>query len=387
MTGLQSARILSKRGVPVVGIAQDASHYALTSNCVGDSLIYERGSGVVGDIMRVISRAAVDIDGPFMLLPCSDWAVRAISSRRDQLPETAKIVLPEHGVIDMLMDKEALAKFAEDGAFDVPKSEVVDVDALPRHEWSVTFPVVLKPARKSTDWDDAMPGKVVICEDRSQLLELAAKLPTTVGSLIVQEWIPGGEDRLHSCNLYITRDGEVACTFVARKLRQWPPKAGTSASGESVLDPRVADMAVNLFAKAGHIGLGYIEAKYDERDDRYVLIEPNIGRPTGRSAISDGGGVALLYTAYCDSLGFEIPHPGEQAATPNKWVYLRHDVQAAIVGMLHGELTPWGWAKSLRGDKTFAVWDPADTRPFFADLRHTVMRLFRGALRRMVKIR
>ena len=369
----------------MVGIAQDESHYALTSNHVRQSFLYDRESSSPDDVMNVISRAAAVIDGPFVLLPCSDWAVRAISRDRARLPDTARIVLPEHAVIETLMDKAQLAAFADDGDFAVPRSESVHVDAVAGHDWSVQFPVVLKPARKSPEWDDVMPGKVVMCSDLGELLDVTSKVPSAVGTLIVQEWIPGGEDCLHSCNLYITRSGEVACSFVAKKLRQWPPKAGTSASGESVLDQRVADMAVALFAAAGHVGLGYIEAKYDARTDRYVLIEPNIGRPTGRSAIADGGGVALLFTAYCDSLGIPIPAPGRQADTPNKWVYLRHDVQAAVVGMARGELTPLAWISSLRGDKTFAVWDRADPRPFFVDIARTISRVFRGLLTRMVK--
>ena len=40
--------------------------------------------------------------------------------------------------------------------------------------------------------------------------------------------------------------------------------------------------------------LGYVEAKRDVRTGRHYLIEPNIGRPTGRSAIAEAGGVELL---------------------------------------------------------------------------------------------
>ena len=277
------------------------------------------------------------------------------------------------------MDKSALEEFATSAGIRVPKTLTVEPGAAARDSWSVgEFPVVVKPARKSAAWDKVVSRKVVVCEDEATLRSTVGALPDEVGELIVQQWIPGGEDQLFSCNLYIDRTGAVLCTFVARKLRQWPPRAGTSASGESVLDDRVNDLAAELFSRAGHIGLGYVEMKYDARSDLYVVIEPNVGRPTGRSAIADGGGVELLYTAYCDAVGLAVPEPQVQRATTNKWVYLRHDIQAAIAGMRAGELTPRAWIQSLRGPKTFAVWSRSDPMPFVVDVLATVARSVRN---------
>lgn len=43
--------------------------------------------------------------------------------------------------------------------------------------------------------------------------------------------------------------------------------------------------------------------KKDRRDGRCYLVEPNIGRPIGRLAIAEAGGVPLLYTMSCDAIG------------------------------------------------------------------------------------
>ena len=51
----------------------------------------------------------------------------------------------------------------------------------------------------------------------------------------------GGEDELYSCNAYFDAAGQPLATFVARKVRQWPPDIGTSASGEECRNDEVLD--------------------------------------------------------------------------------------------------------------------------------------------------
>ena len=378
MTGLQSARIFAGRGLRVLGVAQDTKHYACRSKRLDSIHAYRRDEG---DLLRVIREIASTIEGPFLLLPCADWSVLELSLRRDELPSNARIVLPPHETLQTLMDKSSLEEFARSAGIGTPRTMQMSVGAGDVDVESLTFPVVVKPARKSPAWDGAIPTKVVVCDDPSRLREVATSLPESVGTLIVQEWIPGGEDQLYSCNVYIDRSGDVLGSFVARKLRQWPPNAGTSASGESVLDSRVSELAARLFSKAGHRGLGYVEMKYDERFDTYIVIEPNLGRPTGRSAIAEGGRVDLLYTAYCDAVGIEVPPARAQRKDTNKWIYIRHDLQAAAVAVRRGELTWSAWLESIRGPKMFAVWSLSDPLPFVVDLWATLMKSV-GRLRR-----
>ena len=98
-----------------------------------------------------------------------------------------------------------------------------------------------------------------------------------------------------------------------------------------------------------------------------LIVEPNVGRPTGRSAIAEQGGVELLLTAYLDALGEPLP-TAEQTYRGAKWIYWRHDVQAALTHMRAGRLGPADWWRSIRGPKFEAVFDRNDPAPFAADL-------------------
>jgi hypothetical protein len=72
-------------------------------------------------------------------------------------------------------------------------------------------------------------------------------------------------------------------------------------------------------------------------------------------------------TAYLDALGEPVPSTG-QTYRGAKWIYWRHDLQAAISQMAAGRLGPLAWWRSVRGPKFEAVFDRHDLAPFAADV-------------------
>jgi predicted ATP-grasp superfamily ATP-dependent carboligase len=118
-----------------------------------------------------------------------------------------------------------------------------------------------------------------------------------------------------------------------------------------------------------------VEIKRDARSGQYFILEPNIGRPTGRSAIAEAGGVDLLYTMYCDALGWSLPQNVQQTYSDVKWIYLRRDLQSAMFHWQEGDLTLKEWWQSVRGRKTYALFSWNDPGPFFGDL-HRAVRLY-----------
>ena len=91
-------------------------------------------------------------------------------------------------------------------------------------------------------------------------------------------------------------------------------------------------------------------------------------QPTGRSAIAEAGGVELVFTAYCHSVGQPLPEEREQRYVGARWVDLRRDVQAALVAHHRGTLTAREWVRWMRGPKAHAIWSPRDPLPFAVDL-------------------
>jgi D-aspartate ligase len=125
-----------------------------------------------------------------------------------------------------------------------------------------------------------------------------------------------------------------------------------------------------FFATVPYHGLAYLELKRDEQTDEYYVIEPNVGRPTGRSAIAEAAGVELVYTMYCDAAGLPLPPVAQrtQSFTGTKWIDLRRDLQSAFTYWRAGRLSVTDWLRSYRGPRAHAIFSWRDPAPFLFDL-------------------
>jgi predicted ATP-grasp superfamily ATP-dependent carboligase len=383
ITGLQTARLLDARGIPIVGVVADRHHFCARTRI--PRLIVEaelRGQGLVDALDRLADR----LPGPALLVPCTDAAVLAISGAADRLGGPYRFVLPDHEVVARLMDKVPFAQHALANDLPIPPTMILrsrgDAEEAAGR---LPLPAVIKPGLKTAAWVAGTKAKAIPVGSPDELVATWERASAWTDVLIAQSWVPGGEDALFSVNSYHDRTGRPRVTFVARKLRQWPVDTGTSSLGEEVRNDEVRDIALRLFASVPYRGLGYVEIKRDASTGRLLIIEPNIGRPTGRSAIAERGGVELVLSAYRDALGQELPAATEQRYAGVKWIYWRHDLQSAIVHARRGELTPAGWLRSVRGPRIEAVASRRDPLPFVADVVNTAGAVLRAAGRRLTR--
>jgi len=383
ITGLQTARILDARGVPVVGVANSLRHWACrTRACVRVLEADLLGEGLVDALVRL----GPELGARAALIPCTDVAVLSISRHRDRLAPWYSIALPEHDVVELLMDKVGFLRHAQETGLPIPGTVLIESRAdAERAARTLGFPAVLKPPMKSAVWQSHTNLKAFQVRDGAELLEVHDRVASWSDVLIAQEWVDGGSDHLYSCNAYFDRSSRPLATFVARKLRQWPPHTGTSSLGEECRNDEVLQQTLQLFVGVGFTGLAYLEVKQDARSGRHVLIEPNIGRPTGRSAIAERGGVELLFTAYCDMVGLPLPEARQQGYGAAKWIDDRRDLQSALYFFRRGELSPREWWRSVRGPKAHAVASTSDPLPLLHDLLQSTgraVRMLHGALPR-----
>ncbi|HEX3223703.1 MAG TPA: hypothetical protein VHR35_14140 [Nocardioides sp.] len=371
ITGLQTARILADRGVRVYGVAANRRHFGARTNACAEVVESRLSGPALVDTLRRLSRRLGP--EPAVLVPCTDGAVWSLSLQRDELLDLYRLPLGDHDGVDLLMDKVRFADHAKMHGLSAPRTEVLRSRADAEKAAEVlSWPSVVKPPVKAEAWLAHTSAKGIPVSGPDELLAVYDRVAGWAPVLLAQEWVDGPEDALFSCNAYFDASGTPLVTFVARKLRQWPPQVGTSASGEECRNDEVLEETLRVFGSVGFHGLAYLEMKRDSRTGAMAIIEPNVGRPTGRSAIAEGGGVELVYTAYCDAAGLPLPGNRTQQYAGTTWLDLRRDVQAAVVGMRRGELTAREWLSSLRGRRTHAIWSARDPRPFAADLVNVV---------------
>jgi predicted ATP-grasp superfamily ATP-dependent carboligase len=381
LQGLQAARILHGCGIPVIAVAADHRHPACRTNVCEQVVIADtRGPELLETLHNLGSKLSQEV----LLVPCQDKSVRAVSRNRDTLSKIFTFVLPPPDVVELLMDKDAFHAHATAQGLPVPRTvDLVAREDAVRAAEELEFPCVIKPRARTREWDEQTKLKVFKVDSPASLLQTFDRCRPWAEGLIAQQWIDGGDDSLYSCNCYFDRDSRPLATFVARKLRQWPPDAGSSCLGEEVRNDQVLETALSLFGGLSYQGLGYLEMKCDARSGRHYVIEPNVGRPTGRSAIAEAGGIPLLYTMYCDAMGLPLPREATQRYSGAKWVYLRHDLQSAFVYWRRGELSLRDWIRSLQGRKAYAMLSRSDPAPFLADLWRAFLMAGRRVLSRL----
>lgn len=376
MQGLQTVRILSGYGIPVIAVAADRHHSACFTN-VCRRIIYSPTSGDA--LTNTLIELGPQLGSKAVLVTCEDGSVSTVSRDRDRLREWFYIAMPDDETVAMLADKARFHAFAEEKGFPVPMTRIVrSKEDLERVAGEMKYPCVVKPPARSGQWSRNTYVKAFEAAGPRELKAIYDKYHAWADALLVQQWIEGDDSALYSYNCYLDADSEPLASFVAAKLRQWPVRTGQSSLGVECRNDTVLELSKRFFRECGHMGLGYMEVKQDARNGEYYLVEPNVCRPTGRSAIAEAGGVELLYTMYCHITGRPLPENREQLYGNVKWIHLRRDLQASFVYWRRGELTLREWWVSLKGRKAYAVWSRRDPKPFFMD----IYEVFRSKLSR-----
>ncbi len=375
INGLRAARTLAYRDIPVIGIAKRPEHYCCRTN-VCTEIIYAETENEA--LIHTLKKLGQRLEQKAVLVPCNDLNVLPISQHRQQLDSWYHIVLSDPQVCELLMHKTNFYSFAQQEGFATPRTFILKCRHDAEHAArALTFPCILKPSVRTEKWERKLKFKVYKLSTPEDFLSLYDRCGKWYNDLIVQEWVEGSDSNLYTCYCYFSANHEPLVTFVTRKLRQWPPETGEGCLGEECRNDIVLQETVRLFKRVGLRGLGYLEMKRDSKSDRYFIIEPNVGRPTSKSAMAEAGGVELLYTMYCDALGWDLPKSRVQKYGSAKWIFFRRDLQSSYYYWCRGQLTVGEWWRSLKGKKVDALFSWIDLGPFIGDWFQVFRSIFR----------
>jgi D-aspartate ligase len=380
VTGLQTARILAARGVGVVGIATDPRHFCCRTRACG-RVVHADTAG--SDLVDALGELAPQLQPKPVLFPCTDMSVLVISRHRERLRGSYHVVLPDADVVEMLMDKRRFYEYATSVGLPVPRTVLLaSRSEAEQVGGTLTFPVVLKPPIKTPVWDAHAAEKAYKVSNERELLAVYDGTRSLTDVLLAQEWIAGDETAHYTCNCYFDAASKPVVTFVTRKIRQWPPGTGSASLAVEARNDEVLGETIRLYERVDFRGLGYLEMKQDAKTGRHLIVEPNIGRPTGRSAAAEAAGVEFLYTKYCDAVGLPRPERLDQRYTDLQWIYFGRDVRSAAYHWRRRELSLIEWWRSWRGRKVDAVFSRRDPLPFVLDASRGVPLVLRLLRRR-----
>jgi predicted ATP-grasp superfamily ATP-dependent carboligase len=327
-------------------------------------------------VMSTLSQISKNAEKRMVLFCTSDLHVLFISKNREILKKHYDFILPDHNIIETLMDKKNLNGFASKHGFPVPKT-FFSQNESDIHEIAKTihYPCVVKPLYRTAYWSQNIPPekKVFKADSPVDLIQQIKELDISNQSLILQEWIPGGDQQVHFCLAYFNEEGQPLALFNGRKLRQYPPLTGVTSIAESIQNKVLSSMAVDFLKTGGCKGLCSVEFKYDNRDNSFKITEPTVGRVDLQEGISTQAGLDIPFIAYQDAIK-KAQYFQSDYRIGLKWINEPFELNAFLTQRRINGYSAGQFFHPYHGQRSFAVmaWD--DPKPFLFFLKRAYER-------------
>lgn len=298
-----------------------------------------------------------------------DRALLNISQHRERLKKHYLFLYPEEQTVSSLLDKQRFIELSEEYNLPAPAShQVRSYRQFTAIASEVQFPCIIKPTQRHYWWGDefietvGFYRKAIKCSNRNELEQLYQKISKVNPSVVIQEYVCGGDDSHYSANLLVDKQGELQGHYIAQKKRIYPIKAGTGTYVETLDNEEVLDASLQVIHKLGLNGLVNVQFKQDSRSGEYRLLEVHIRNSLwSRLGAQAGANLAHMYYEYLvEGRKNEQPVKGRSEV---KYVNLSDDIRALRAYQAEGKLTYREWWDSLKGDRVFAVCSSKDIVP------------------------
>jgi D-aspartate ligase len=342
--GLAVVRTLGRLGVPVYVVHDKWVTAGSFSRYCRGHFLWELDNAKPEASLQFLKHVHERIGRRALLIPTSDIAAMFVADHAVQLG--AWFAFPERDakLVRSLCSKKEMYYLARQ--WNVPTPETAfpqSGDDVVVYLKTARFPVLLKPifaGRKI--WP------ITLVHSRQELLErYQAVEDPLMPNVMLQEYIPSGDEMAWVFNGYFDRSGECRVAFTGRKLRNYPPYFGMASLGLCVHNEQVLNTTIAFMKAIGYRGpldLGY---RYDARDGRYKVfdINPRVGAMF--RCFVGANGMDVVRALYQDMTA--------QAVVPattvegRKWIVEDCDWISALRYWRDAKLTPRGWRDSLRG--------------------------------------
>src|SRR4051812_11061382 len=288
------------------------------------------------DLADALVAHAERVGGRPVLFLQEDLALQMVSRERERFLRAYRLALPPADLLDALLDKPRFQTLAERLGLPVPRAVTVR-DGEAARLGALRPPLIVKPATRRGDWLDRAHGaKALAVDDQDAWERIRPKLAGLGADLLVQERVPGGEDRIESYHAYVSAAGETLGEFTGRKLRTWPARFGASTALVTTDAPDLRALGRDVVAAIGVRGPLKLDFKRAP-DGELWLLEVNT-RFTLWAHLGAVAGVNLPALAFADLTGAPLPANG-QARAGVSWCHPALD--AASVRESGGSMRRW----------------------------------------------
>ncbi|HEV8599587.1 MAG TPA: hypothetical protein VGQ69_09530 [Gemmatimonadales bacterium] len=379
------ARSLGRLGVAVHVMDADPRHPALASRYVTGAHLWNFGrTPAERSVERLLELGRVLGEGT-VLIPTSDDTAELVAEHAGVLRQLFRFQENPPELVRALSNKRELHALAR--RHGIPTAETSFPESLEEvRSFAATagFPVMLK-ASDGLRLQARTGKKMVIARSPEELLEWYQRLEDPADPvLMLQEYIPGGDDTIWMFDGYFNRNSDCVFGVTGKKLRQFPVHTGATSLGICLENAPTREQTCRFMKAIGYRGILDIGFRYDARDGGYKLLDPNprIGQTFRLFVAKEGWDVAHLL--YLDLTGQALP-----AATPvegRKWLVEDWDLESSLDYWREGGLTVAEWLASFEGVEEGAWFARDDLAPFGRVVRRLAARGW-ASLRKRLRLR
>lgn len=361
--GLGIVRSLGRLGVPVWGV--DSKRFAPPSfsRYLKGSFIWNFEDHTPEESLHFLEGASRKIGRKPLLIATTDIGALFVAEHAATLANHFLIhPLPPELVHSLCSKKEMFFLATRCG---IPTASTV----FPRCRADVTdfcksavFPVMLKGI-DGKRLEKRSGRRMFIVRSATELIEHYDRMEDTSDpNLMLQEYIPGGDDTAWMFNGYFDQRSECLFGMTGKKIHQYPIHTGLTSLGVCMPNEAVVALTQKFMRAIAYKGILDIGFRYDARDGSYKVLDvnPRIGA-TFRLFVSDSG-MDVARALYLDITGQRV-EPGA-AIAGRKWLVEDFDFISSIRYLWRRKLTVREWVRSYAGveESAFFAWD--DPLPF-----------------------
>lgn len=316
--GLAIARSLSRAGIAVHALTTDRTLATTVSRYA--TVHHRSGINSNGIADQLLEFAQTHLCGSAVLFPTNDNMVEAIGTHWSDLRHSYRLSWAGcRELILKLQTKDNLSSFCQRTGVPYPSSRTIRTLAECRELPPAVFRprVIVKPVRPLSGFKAAIVESVADVE--RLIMKHSGDLP-----FVIQDYIDGDQDDLYFCCMYFV-EGDEAFAFSGRKIRAVPPNTGQGTIMTGEINEEVIEISRRFCRGLRLSGPIAIEYKRD-RQGRYWMIEPNVGRTEYCVDLLIQSGVDVPIIEYEHALGNGMTGiPGRGEPEPRTWYDTERD--------------------------------------------------------------